>query len=251
MSKKSIVCLVLAIINLLCVGVICVWANPDLGPVDDPALTPTQTVNTQVTETVPTVPTSSIVNSSVSSTEGSSVPASSSSVTGTDISGSSSFVTDTSVPPINSSAPFVPDLTIPAGVQPEDKGEDNKANEFEEIDPNDFVEEAKKVELSIKDGGGDYDGFGFNKNTTSVTDEKNPFLFILSLVCWFFALGLATFAILFKPSKKATANKAFAEYDNDAKKGGKKKGGRYSKSGNNSPTMRISKKLEDDYGDGY
>lgn len=203
MSKKRILCIILAALNLICVSVICVLAAPEDVPVSDVPVV-SQPVSSQPVDIVTSVPVSeptTVIGSDVTPSDSTSVSgvteptsASSTNVTGP---------TETSVVPStprpteyqeNPSIDF--EIQTPVLVKP-DENKDNSAKDWENIDENELIKDTDSGKLSVNDDNSTGGGFGFDKGSVSLEDEKNPLFFIVAIVCWFIALGLLTFTILF------------------------------------------------------
>lgn len=244
MDKKRLICLLLVAINILCMGVLCVNAT---NTADNPAQTDpvasqpgtTPGVSVPYTDPVPsgsdsvgpTVPGTTVDPLVTAPTEPVST-APTSGVTGTDVMPSQTVA-------------YTEDLGD-NGVKPQPNREyltgdqDVATQPYEEIQVDDIVKQAEEIKLSVdKNGTGDV-GFGFDKSKKSISDKKDTTFFWLSLLSWFIALGFATFAILFKPVKKARAAKV--PIDGNDTKGRRYASGKADKS-------KSSEK--DDYNDGF
>lgn len=81
---------------------------------------------------------------------------------------------------------------------------DTNANKYENVDPDNIIQEAEQIRINI-DSNGDDIGFGFNKNEESKSDERSIWPIVLGGVFLFLSLGFATFAILFKAPATADA----------------------------------------------
>lgn len=232
MSKKRIVCIILAAVNLLFFSMICVMANPENVPanevpvVSEPATS--QVVPPESSEPV-SVPTSAggVVDPSASVDP---------SATGEPVTEPSSDIYVTSE--ITSQVPSTPrpteflenpsqdfDIQTPQLVRPDDN-KDNSAKDWENIDEKELLGDSND-KLSLKDDGDGDGGFGFDKNSASLTDEKDPTLAWITFGCWLIALGLLTLAIFLRPSQKVSAKKLPASDENKVQKNSK--GARYSK----------------------
>lgn len=234
MSKKRIVCIILAAVNLLFFSMICVMANPENSPADEvPAVS--EPVTSQVV-----IPPESSEPVSVPSSVGGEVDPSASvdpSATGEPVTEPSSNTDITS--DVTSQVPSTPrptefledpsqdfDIQTPQLVRPDDN-KDNSAKDWENIDEKELLG-ADNDKLSLKNDGDGDGGFGFDKNSTSLTDEKDPTLAWVTFGCWVIALGLLTLAIFLRPSQKVSAKKLSAS-EADSRRQKTSKGSRYSK----------------------
>lgn len=242
MNRKKLTCIILAVVNLLCASVLLVSANPDVPADSQPAVTTPAEPSEPVGATDPydeTTPSGTDVLPSV--------PASSTAPSGTD----SSVPAESSVPvstaPVTRPTEIASDpgytsdyVAQPPAYEPGDH--DVQKQEWDELKEDEIVKDAQQLSVSGSSGG---DSFGFIKKNTSKGDEKNPLLFILSLVCWFIALALVTFAILYRPRKKALAASAKGEAKPAQRKSSRS--GKYA-----AKSRKTSAKLsEDDYNDGF
>ncbi len=232
MSKKRIVCIILAALNLICFSMICVMANPE-GDSDGDIPVVSQPATSQVIPPESSEPVSEPssaggeVDPSYSVDPSASTVPSSEPVSGTDY--SSDFSTE--VPSTPRPTEFLEkpsqdfNIQTPQLVRPDDN-KDNSAKDWENIDENELLGD-KNNNLSLKDDGGNGGGFGFDKGSVSLSDEKDTTLAWISVAFWVISLGLLTLAIFLRPSKKISAKKVSAsETQKPAQKG--VKGVRYS-----------------------
>lgn len=245
MNRKKLVCLVLALLNLICASVLFVSADPT-NPVDTQPVEPLPT-----TATTPAVTTDpySATTPVVSGTD-SSVPASSAVPSGTDVSAPTEPSEPATTIPVTRPTEIASDpgytsdyVAQPPAYQPGEH--DVQKQEWDALDEDDIVNEAnKQLSVSGGSGSGSFKGIKDNK---SKGDQKSNLLVILSIVFCFIALGLATFAILYRGGN----TKVKVGADKESKdKSAKAKASHYGKpvEKRRSTSVKLS---EDDYNDGF
>lgn len=245
MNRKKLVCIMLALINLICASVLMVWANPDTPQESLPAETPT-TATTPVVTTDPygaTTPSGTAVDPSVPASTGTSDPLVTDSSMSTAPTELVSTVPATRPAEIASDPGYTSDYVAqPPAFQPGEH--DVQKQEWDALEEDQIVKDAEK-QLSVSGGSGS-GSFKSIKDNKSKGDEKNPLLFILSILCWFVALGLATFAILYRSGKKIVV-KSSSGSETKVKNSKSSRAGRYAAS-KKRPAVKLS---EDEYSDGF
>ncbi|MBR3971956.1 MAG: hypothetical protein IKJ83_03635 [Ruminococcus sp.] len=244
MNSKKFVCLILAVLNLICASVLLVSANPTAPAESQPVVTSPTTVTAPVVTTDPygmTTPSGSGVDPSV--------PVSSALPSGTDTSVPTEPTEPVTTVPVTRPTEIASDpgytsdyVAQPPAYQPGEH--DVQKQEWDELKEDDIIKDAdKQLSVSGSKGNG---SFGYIKDNTSKGDEKSNLLVILSFVCWFIALALVTFAILYRPDKKAVKAVATDEEESDVKEE-KHTSDKYA-SKRRSTSVKLS---EDDYNDGF
>ena len=242
-NKKKFICVIVASVLFMCMGFVCAYAAPvelitepateipvvtETEPDETIPVTSDVVTETEATDTEPTYPTT---------TEVPSVPATTQVVTEVvDVETTAPTQAPTTEVTEDDQSSNPGNYVEPQNSFRPDTNRDDTTHAYERIDEEDIigqveVEDKNKDKnnnkndsfLSVDGGDAEYDDFGFNKNEASVTDERNPGLFILSIVFWFVALGLATFAILFRPAKKAAGVSADKKESNNRKNSKNKK----------------------------
>ena len=242
MSVKKFACIILAVLNLICVSALIVSAEPE-----------GETVPTQAVTEVPT-----------QGADNTGVPASSSQVA--DPSAPTGTVDPSSVTAPSGSGPSEPVTTVPV-TRPTEIASDpgytsNYVAQDPPYDPGDhntdkveFEEQDAEQILSANDKGvSGADDFGFIQENDSKGDEKDPRLFIFALACWFIALALVTLAILYRPRKsvaKASDTQGDGKEKSSSKRNSSKRPVRSAKK-RKQPQRRPRIKLsEDEYNDDF